>query len=87
MTASDAQNKDTRAISPVVAEIYGAWLSREQRLDEHKKLVRAAVAAYAAGTGPDPTALMAQLAELREDCNSICASLVYTVRRLKEEKG
>lgn len=87
MAVSDADNENNRGMNPAVAEIYAAWLSSEQKLDEHKKRLRAAVAAYVEGTGPDPTSLILDLATLREECNSICASLVYTVRRLSEQDG
>ncbi len=70
----------------VVAELYAAWMERERRLDEHKKKVRAAVAAYAQGTGPDPTRLLSELQEMREDCNSVCASVVMAVKRARGQR-
>lgn len=86
MTSSDEKKNKPESLlvtNPVVAELYAAWRAREQKLDEHKKQVRAAVQAFADGTGPDPTRLIADLADLREDCNSVCSSLVWAVRRAK----
>lgn len=72
--------KDTLSSDPVVAELFSAWQACEQRLDQHKQVVRAAVVAYAKGTGPDPTRLMADLADMREDCKDVCASLVRSIQ-------
>lgn len=87
MSASD-QNKESGALAsvashPVVAELYAAWIAREQKLDQHKAKVKLAVAAFADGTGPDPSRMITELAEMREDCNSVCYSLVTAVRRAK----
>ena len=68
----------------VVAELFAAWRLREQQLDEHKQKFRAAVEAYAKGTGPDPTLLMVELTEMRDDCRSVCTSLVRAIRLARE---
>ena len=72
--------RNVLADDPVVAELHRAWKDRERRLDEFKQVVRAAVDAFAEGTGPDPTPLLQELAEMRQESNSVCASLVWTIR-------
>lgn len=62
-----------------VNRAFGAWQHRRATLQGRSQLLESALRSYAAGTGPLPAALMAEVHELRRECDDLFKEVLAAV--------
>jgi hypothetical protein len=66
-----------------VEQTLSEWSERRQRLQDASKNLEVALGAYAHGTGPEPTALRAQVEALRAECDQLFNQALSAVAAAK----
>ncbi|MGV3571606.1 MAG: hypothetical protein ACO1PB_13475 [Ramlibacter sp.] len=66
-----------------VEHCFAAWQERRQRLQDRSRALEAALAAFAHGGGPEPSAQKAEVEVLRAECDALFAEVLAAVAAAK----